>query len=132
MSLSVSCSCGARFEVEESYAGETINCPDCDNPLVVPELERVPLRTSGFAVASLILGLVGAFTIVCTLAAIALGTVGLVNIARNPDRVTGKGYAVLGIVVGVLFTGLSVFAYSRGELYGLEKLIPRTFKGKPN
>jgi uncharacterized paraquat-inducible protein A len=132
MSLSVSCPCGACFEVEESYAGETINCPDCDKPLVVPELEQGPLRTSGFAVASLIVGMVGAFTIVGSLAAIALAGIGLATIARNPERVTGKGYAILGIVVGVLFTGLSLFAYSRGELYGLEKLIPRTFKGRAN
>jgi Domain of unknown function (DUF4190) len=130
MSLSLSCPCGARFEVEESYAGETINCPDCDRPLRVPELEQGPLRTSGFALASIILALVGAFTIVGTLAAIVLGGIGLGNIARNPGRVTGKGYAVFGIVLGVLFTGLSLFAYTTGNLLGLDKLVPRAFKGE--
>jgi hypothetical protein len=128
MSLSLSCPCGARFEVEESYAGETINCPDCDRPVRVPNLERGPLRTSGLALASIILALVGAFTIVGTLAAIALGGVALATIVRNPDRVTGKGYAVFGIVLGILFTGVSLFAYASGNLLGLDRLVPRVFK----
>jgi hypothetical protein len=114
--------------VEESLAGETINCPDCDKALQVPAADQVPLRTSGFAVASVLLALVGAFTILGTLVAIALGGIALANIARSPGRVSGKGYAVFGIVMGVLFTGLSLFAYSRSGLLGLEKLFPEEFR----
>src|SRR4051812_13283476 len=52
MALSLTCACGARFEVEDTLAGQEVSCPECQQPLKAPALQRVPLRTSGFALAS--------------------------------------------------------------------------------
>jgi len=69
--------------------------------------------------ASVLLGVTLAFTVVGTILAVILGCVGLVSIARNRDRVTGAGYAVFGIVWGLVFTAVTLLALTRGELFGL-------------
>src|SRR5689334_10210143 len=107
MALSLSCSCGAAFEVEDTFAGQGVSCPDCGAALVVPPLRPPQLRTSGYALASVVLALVGAFTLVGTAVAVALGAAGLVSIARHRDRLSGAGYAVLGIVLGAALTVLT-------------------------
>src|SRR5262249_51746768 len=119
MALSVSCACGAAFEVADTFAGQLVTCPDCHQALRVASLARGPPRTSGYAVASVVLALVGAFTIVFTLLAVLFGVAGLMSIARHRDRVVGAGYATFGIVAGLLFTGLTLFAFSRGEVFGV-------------
>src|SRR5437879_8126979 len=91
MSLSVNCSCGWRFEVEETFAGQTVICPECQNSVRVPVVSRRPPRTSAYALASVLMGVTLAFTVVGTVAAVILGIVGLVSIARNRDRVAGAG-----------------------------------------
>ena len=117
MSLSLTCSCGARFEVAETLAGQSIACPACQQSLKVPALGKVRLRTSGFALASVVLALIGMFTIVLTAVAVVLGFVGLISISRNRGQFTGAGYAVFGITVGLIFTGLTLFAVTREEIF---------------
>jgi len=117
MALSLSCSCGTAFEVEDTFAGQTIACPDCAAALKVPPLRPPRLRTSGYALASVVLALVGAFTVVGTAAAAILGVIALVSIARHRDRLSGAGYAVLGIVLGTGLTLVTGFAFSRGEVF---------------
>ena len=117
MALALSCSCGAAFEVEDTFAGQAIACPDCGARLRVPPLRPPQLRTSGYALASVVLALAGDFTIIGTAAAAILGIVALVSIARHRDRLSGAGYAVLGIVLGTGLTVLTGFAFSRGELF---------------
>ncbi len=117
MALSLSCSCGAGFAVEDTFAGQTIACPDCGAALKVPPLRPPQLRTSGFALASVVLALVGAFTVIGTAVAAVLGAVALVSIARHRDRLGGAGYAVLGIVLGTGLTAVTGFAFSRGEVF---------------
>jgi hypothetical protein len=117
MALSLSCACGAGFEVEDTFAGQAIACPDCGAALRVP-LPRPPqLRTSGWAVASVVLALVGAFTVVGTAIAAVFGAIALASIARHRDRLSGAGYAVLGIVLGAGLTVVTGFAFSRGEVF---------------
>jgi hypothetical protein len=118
MALSLTCDCGARFEVEDTLAGQEVTCPECQAPLKAPALQRLPLRTSGFALASVILALVGAATLVGPVAAVVLGVTALVSIARNPQRVAGVGFAAFGIVAGVAFTALDLLAFTRTELLG--------------
>jgi hypothetical protein len=123
MSLSLHCSCGADFEVEDIFAGQAVACPECQASLRAPPLVRGPLRTSGHAIASLVLALVGAFTVVGTLAAVCFGILALGNIRRHRDELSGAGLAVLGIVVGAGFTALTVFACVKGELFGVEEQV---------
>jgi hypothetical protein len=126
MAVSLTCGCGARLEIDDKFAGQTVYCPDCQRPLQAPKVEAAPavgLRTSGLALTSFTLALVGAFTILGTLAAAILGAVALVHIARYPQRLTGKGYAVAGIVLGVVMTAGTVFALSSIELFGLSGVI---------
>src|SRR5262249_29889915 len=117
MSLSLSCPCGARFEVEESLARQTVSCPECQRPVQAPAATRRPLRTSGWAVAGTVCGLVLAFTGIGTVLAVIFGIIALVSISRNRDQVVGTGYAVFSIAWGVVFTGLFLFAAVKGEVF---------------
>ena len=63
-----------------------------------------PAKTSGLAIASLVLGILGLVS--CGLAAIPgliLGVVALVRIGRSRGALGGKGYAVAGTTVSVVF-----------------------------
>lgn len=102
MSLSITCACGSRLEIDESFAGQTVPCPDCNRALHLPapEPQRHP-RVSGMALASLIVGMVGAFTLVGSLTAIALGYFAKCRIEREPKRLGGLKFARAGMVVGV-------------------------------
>jgi hypothetical protein len=117
MALAVSCACGARFDVADTFASQNVSCPECQRSVKVPAADRGPLRTSGYALASLVLALIGMFTVIFTIAAVVLGIVGLVSIGRHRQQVTGGGYALCGIILGTLFTGLTLFALSRDEVF---------------
>jgi hypothetical protein len=117
MAIALECPCGAHFEVEDTFAGHGVTCPECHRLVKAPVGGGETLRTSGYALASIILALVLAFTVVGTLVAVVLGVIGLVSIARNPGRVAGAGYAVSGILLGLIFTGLTVLAFSKAELF---------------
>jgi hypothetical protein len=119
----LTCACGARFEVDDTLAGREVLCPECQQPLKAPALERPPQVTSGWALASVVLALVGAFTVIGTIAAALLGAIALVSIARNRQHVTGAGFAVFGICLGVLFTGLTLFALGTTDLFGLDTWV---------
>src|SRR5262245_8798641 len=118
MALSLTCDCGARFEVEDTLAGQEVSCPECQHPLKVPAQGAAPPRTSLYALASAVLALIGAFTVVGTAAAVVLGVAALVSIARHRPRLTGVGFAAFGIGAGAVFTALTLFALGRGELFG--------------
>lgn len=119
----LTCACGARFEVDDSLAGQEVLCPECQQPMQAPALDRVPRLTSGWALASVILALIGAFTLVGSFMAAVLGVCALGHIARNRQRVAGTGFAVLGICLGLFFTGLSGFALWSSDLFGLDGLV---------
>jgi prepilin-type processing-associated H-X9-DG protein len=62
-------------------------------------------RTSGLAIASLVLGILSLFLMIFTsIPAIICGIAALIRISNSRGRLTGKGLAISGIVVGVLFT----------------------------
>jgi hypothetical protein len=117
MPLALSCACGTRFEVDETYAGQAVSCPECQRSVKAPAGARSPLRTSGYALASVVLAWVLMLTFVGPLLAVALGLAALVSIARYPDRVTGRGYAWFGIASGILWSAVSFFALSNAELF---------------
>ncbi|MBY0522476.1 MAG: hypothetical protein K2R98_03725 [Gemmataceae bacterium] len=130
MSLSLSCPCGARFEVDESFARQTVACPECQRAVQAPAaVSRRPVRTSGWAVAAAVLALVLAFTGIGTILAVILGVIALVSIARNRGQVTGTGFAIFSIVWGIAFTGLFVVAMARGELFGVGDSVRERLMG---
>jgi hypothetical protein len=106
--------------VDESLAGQEVLCPECQQPIQAPAAERLPRVTSGWALASVVLALIGAFTIVGTVVAVFLGIIALVSISRQRNRVTGVGFALFGICTGVLFTLLTVVALNASDIFGLE------------
>lgn len=116
----ITCGCGARFEVEETLAGQEVLCPDCQQPLKVPAVDRPSQLTSAWALASVILALVGAFTVFGSLAAVFVGVLALFRISRHRQQVTGAGFAIFGICLGVLFTVLTLFALNTADVFGLE------------
>src|SRR5579883_3024381 len=116
----ITCACGARFEVDDLLAGQEVLCPECQQPIQAPAAQHLPRVTSGWALASVLLALIGAFTIVGTMAAVLFGLVALVSISRHRDRVTGAGLAVFGICIGILFTVLTVVALNASDMFGLE------------
>lgn len=119
----LTCACGARFEVDDTLAGQEVLCPECQQPVKAPDAERLPRVTSAWALASVVLALVGAFTVVGTVVAVLFGTIALVSIKRHRDRVTGAGFAVLGICLGILFTVLTVVALNADSMFGLESWL---------
>jgi hypothetical protein len=72
-----------------------------------------PLRTSGLAVASLVLGLLWLCGLGSLLATI-FGAVALSQISRSNGTITGKGLALAGLILGIL--GLALAALSFGFL----------------
>jgi len=72
--------------------------PPQEPPTAVgPEPE--PPRTSGMAVASLVLGILALFTCVTSLPGLILGIIALVQISRNPGRLRGQGMALAGTII---------------------------------
>jgi hypothetical protein len=119
MPIALTCDCGARFE-SEAPAGQKVNCPECLQPLEVPAGAVVPPRASLLALASVVLALVGGFTVVGGLAAVVLGLIALVEIRRSRDRLTGSGLAVSGVVAGMGFTCLTLFLFLRRDLIPID------------
>src|SRR5579872_6625985 len=110
MALSLTCDCGARFEVEDTLAGQEVSCPECQQPLKAPALQGLPVRTSALAIASAVLALAGAFTVVGTVAAVVLGVAAQVSIRRHRERLAGYWLASFGIFAGVNLTVLMLLA----------------------
>ena len=129
MPLSLSCACGVRFEVEETFAGQTVSCPDCQRGVAAPTASRQQPRTSGYALASAVLALVLSFTFVGTIIAVLLGIIGLVSISRHRGQIAGTGYALFGIIWGILFTGLFALAVFKGELFGVGDAVRERMMG---
>jgi hypothetical protein len=123
MPFSLTCTCGARLEIDDKFAGQAIICPDCQKPLPPHEPDSASRRTSGLALASIILALAGAFTIVGTVAAVLVGALALFHVSRDPGRLAGKGLAVAGMVLGAIMTAGTLFALSSVELFGLTALV---------
>lgn len=47
MPIKVACQCGAAFAAPDHYAGKTVKCPKCANPLTVPQaVQRPPAQAA--------------------------------------------------------------------------------------
>jgi hypothetical protein len=110
MSLTLTCECGARFEVDEVWAAKEVPCPDCGAKIRAPaaEAEQTPIeRPSWLALMAVTLVVVGAFTLVGTVVGVALALIALIR--RQP----GAGIAWLALLGGLLLSVLTwaMFAY---------------------
>jgi hypothetical protein len=98
--------CGTQNPENANY------CLSCGNvlPPRVPTGAPVLVKTSGLAIAAFVLGILSLFTLgLLALPAIIVGIIALGAISRSGGRLTGTGFAVVGIVVPVfsfLFIGL--------------------------
>lgn len=72
-------------------------------------------RTSGAAIASLILGILGCIPIITSLLAVILGIIGIRK--TSDPRYTGKGMAIAGLILGLI--GLLGWGTMGGGLYAL-------------
>ncbi|MSQ95712.1 MAG: DUF4190 domain-containing protein [Gemmataceae bacterium] len=130
MPISVTCQCGARLEIDEKFLGKEIQCPDCQRPLPTkapptpPPLDLPDFRRiSGLAVLSLTLALVGAFTIVGTLAAVVVGFLALKQIAGKAGKLEGINLARAGIAIGIAFTVITSAALVSPFVFGVDQFF---------
>ena len=132
--------CSQPLEAQDSMAGQEAQCQQCKNtiripakvdaPLVVPAARTVPPpitpplpppKTSGMAIASMTLGIIGlVFGWMCcgpivAILAIILGHVAFSRISRQPKALTGKGMAIAGFVMG--YVGL-IFGLVAAAAFG--------------
>jgi hypothetical protein len=128
--ISVTCLCGRHFQVEEVHAGKPVRCPACGVRQVAPLTSSVTgadeprdrfgeepqprpagPRTSGAAIASLVMGIISlvcGFLMILGIPAVITGLVAVRRINQSQGKQTGKGLAVTGIVTGALSTLLLV------------------------
>jgi prepilin-type processing-associated H-X9-DG protein len=115
VAISVQCECGKVIQTGDENAGRRTRCPVCQRELILPQpkllppeeladfREYAPPATSGKAIASLVLGLcIFVFCCITGIPAIVFGALGLSDINNPKKRVTGKGMAIAGIVLGSL------------------------------
>ncbi len=125
MAISLTCSCGARLEIDDKFAGQAIPCPDCQRPLNTaagtPEPPDLPV--SGLALTSLILALVGAFVPLVPIAAIVVGYLATAADRAGAERIGGLRFAHAGMIVGGVCTLLTLGAFLSDEILGVDSLL---------
>ena len=117
MPIALTCDCGARFEIDDSYAGQEWPCPDCSAPIRAPRKANASARPGLLALLAAALALAGAFTIVGSLAAAILGAVALIRIRASKGQLAGQRFALAALVGGLILTGLTVFLWTRPGLF---------------
>ncbi|MBN2582720.1 MAG: DUF4190 domain-containing protein [Planctomycetes bacterium] len=131
--------CGMDVEVDDIYAGQSGPCPGCGRTVAIPRGSGQPAsmtgagtvpppsyaatgqpipapeKTSRWAVASLVCGLLGCL-IVPAIPGIIFGILGIRQVNRSEGRIGGMGLSIAGIVVSVvLLLGVGGF----GGIYTL-------------
>jgi len=80
-------------------------CSACSSPLpgASAPAERPITKTSGLAIAAFVLGILSLWCFgITAIPAVILAIVSLITIERSGGRLTGKGFAIVGIVVPVV------------------------------
>ena len=125
--------CGEMFKADPSDAGKTGACPGCGSPILVAASANIPpeprpvtappplrppvqqaVQTSGYAIASLVLGVLsivpGVYLggLVMGILAIVFSRVAMTRIKAQPGSINGQGLATAGLVTGIVGLSLSV------------------------
>lgn len=90
--------CGAEIAEGTSF------CAACGQPVNAAPVAAAPVQqTSGMAIASLVLGILGFCTGgITSLIGLILGIVSMAQISASKDKLRGSGLAIAGIVVSVI------------------------------
>jgi len=94
--------CGKALIAATQSPPPIIAYPSPSTPL------RVEQRTSGMAVAALIMGIIGFFITLCSILAIIFGAIGMNETKKSPE-IGGHGMAVAGLVLGIISIVFWVF-----------------------
>ena len=100
--------CGAKNPEASNFCqecGEVLNQPSSPPYSPVMGLKR----SSGYAVASMVLGIVGLLINPCSILAIIFGVIAINQIGKDAN-LTGKGMAVTGLVCGIIVLIIWVIA----------------------
>lgn len=75
-------------------------CSACGTVLIQPQTSNLSIKSSVMAIAAFVLGILSIFTFAITaIPAIILGIVSLVKIEKSGGNLTGRNFAVTGIIV---------------------------------
>src|SRR5262245_22290120 len=107
MPLSITCDCGARFDVDDLLVDQEVPCPECTEPVKVTGQAAAP-RNSLWALAALVIALVGGLVPGGGLLAMLVGLIALLAILRRRKHLTGTWIALTAIGLG--FFGSAVTA----------------------
>jgi prepilin-type processing-associated H-X9-DG protein len=122
MPINVTCECGKTLQAKDEFAGRRTSCPNCGRELIIPAaaasdpylggptFEPGPAkvavvsepRTSGKAIASLVLGIFSFFCCLTNIPGVILGVMGLNEANRSDGHVKGQGLAIAGIITSCL------------------------------
>jgi prepilin-type processing-associated H-X9-DG protein len=69
----------------------------------LPAAAPVPAKTSGLAIASLVLGLLGILCGITAVVGLVLGIVALIQINKSQGQLKGQGLAIAGLILSGLF-----------------------------
>lgn len=110
--------CGAQVNPGSSYCqkcGAAVSQPVVAQPqaataLPMPGQAVSAVKTSGMAIASLVLGIVGFvfFPFVPSVLAIIFGVIGINQVNSSKGAIGGKGMAVAGLVLGIVAIALTI------------------------
>jgi DNA-directed RNA polymerase subunit RPC12/RpoP len=118
MPIALVCGCGAKLEVDDTFAGRGITCPDCSSPLQVPRRAPTGPRPSWASLASACLLLFGAFSVAASLAAAGLAAFTLWQLRQQRGKLGGGKLAL-----GVLITGVTL-AVMTSAVWGSTRWLP--------
>jgi hypothetical protein len=102
-----------------AYGGPTYGVPGYAAPPHPSGADAALRRTNGFAVASLVLGIVGVgacFFVVPSLLAVIFGAVALNQMKHQPAAYSGRGMAIAGLVLGLVGVALFVLVFAFGDV----------------
>src|SRR5262245_52712111 len=106
MPLSITCDCGARFDVDDLLAGQEVPCPECTEQVKVSGQSAAP-RTSLWALAALVIALIGGLTPAGGLLAVLVGLIAVLVILRRRKQLMGQWIALIAIGLGLFSSALT-------------------------
>jgi uncharacterized membrane protein YvbJ len=93
--------CGEQNPDNSSFCGKCGAALTLTQTASVPQRPLETARTSGLAIASLVLGIAGFLINPLSILAIIFGAIAMSQTGRNPN-LKGRGMAVAGLVLGIV------------------------------